>query len=88
MQCCEKQSHSVRIVFKKTNKQTNKLRVCAYTLPCLYLVVLVRGDRDEGSFWEHVRAERRVFGAEAVIFIRLHNVDPRLVFMHRVQNNL
>ena len=51
-------------------------------------MVLVRSDRYKGRFGEHVGAERRVFGAEAVIFIRLHDVDPRLVFMHRVQNNL
>lgn len=33
-------------------------------------------------------AEGGVFGAEPVIFIRLNNVDPRLIFMHRVQNDL
>lgn len=53
-----------------------------------YLVVLVRRDRNERCFREHVSAKGRVFGAEAVIFIRLYNVDPRLVFMHRVQNYL
>lgn len=53
-----------------------------------YLVVLVRRDRNERCFREHMGAEGGVFGAEPVIFIRLYNVDPRLIFMHRVQNDL
>lgn len=49
-----------------------------------YLVVLVGRDCYEGCLREHVSAEGRVFGAEAVVFIRLHDVDPRLVLVHRV----
>lgn len=51
-------------------------------------MVLVRRDRNERCFGEHMSAEGGVFGAEPVIFIRLYNVDPRLVFMHGVQNDL
>lgn len=51
-------------------------------------MVLVRRDRNERCFGEHMSAEGGVFGAETIIFIRLYNVDPRLVFMHRVQNDL
>lgn len=47
-------------------------------------MVLIRRNRNEGSLGEDVRAEGRVFGAEAVIFIRLHYVDPRLILMHRI----
>lgn len=61
---------------------------CAHIISSTYLVVLVRRDRNERCFGEHMSAEGGVFGAEAVIFIRLYNMDPRLVFMHRVQNDL
>lgn len=61
---------------------------CAHIISSTYLVVLVRRDRNERCFGEHMSAESGVFGAEPVIFIRLYNVDPRLVFMHRVQNDL
>lgn len=53
-----------------------------------YLVVLVGGDRDEGGLGEDVGAERRVLGAEGVVLVRLHNVQPRLVFVHGVQDDL
>lgn len=45
-------------------------------------MILVRRDSNKRSFWEHVRAESRVFRPKAVIFIRLHDVNPRLIFMH------
>lgn len=51
-------------------------------------MVLIGRDRDEGSLREDVGAEGRVFGAEAVIFIRLHDVDPRLILVHRVEDDL
>ena len=51
-------------------------------------MVLVGGDRYEGCLREHVCAEGRVFGAEAVVFIRLHDVDPGLVLVHGVQDDL
>lgn len=35
-----------------------------------------------------MRAEGRVFGAEAVVLVRFHDVDSGLVFVHRVQDNL
>ena len=54
-------------------------------IPCrTHLMVLIGRDRNEGSLGEDVGAEGRVFGAKAVIFIRLYNVDPRLVLVHRV----
>lgn len=49
-----------------------------------YLVVLVGRDRDEGGLGENVRAEGRVFGAEAVVLVGLDDVDPRLVLVHGV----
>lgn len=51
-------------------------------------MVLIGRDRNEGSLGEDVGAEGRVFGAKAVIFICLHNVDPRLIFVHRIQDDL
>lgn len=47
-----------------------------------YLVVLVGGDRNEGGLWEDVGAESRVLGAEGVVLVRLHYVQPGLVFVH------
>lgn len=47
-----------------------------------YLVVLVGGDGDEGGLGEDVGAECRVLGAERVVLVRLHNVQPGLVFVH------
>lgn len=49
-----------------------------------YLVVLVGRDRDEGGLGENVRAEGRVFGAEAVVLVGLDDVDPGLVLVHGV----
>lgn len=51
-------------------------------------MVLVRCYRNEGSLGEYVGTERRVFGAKAIIFIRFHDVNPGLVFMHGVEDNL
>lgn len=45
-------------------------------------MVLVGRDRDERGLGEHVGAEGRVFGAKAVVLIRLHDVDPRLILVH------
>lgn len=47
-------------------------------------MVLVGRHRDEGCLREDVGAEGRVFRAEAVIFICLHYVDPRLILVHRI----
>ena len=51
-------------------------------------MVLVGRDRNEGRLGEDVSAEGRVLGAEAVVLVRLHDVDPRLVLMHRIQDDL
>lgn len=51
-------------------------------------MILVGRDRDEGGLGENVRAEGRVFGAEPVVLIGLDDVDPRLIFMHGVQDDL
>lgn len=53
-----------------------------------YLVILVGRDRDEGGLGENVRAEGRVFGAKAVVLVGFDNVDPRLILVHGVQNDL
>lgn len=47
-------------------------------------MVLIGRNRNEGCLGEDVSAEGRVFGAEAVIFIGFHNVDPRLILVHRI----
>lgn len=54
----------------------------------LYLVILVGGHRDEGSLWEHVGAEGCVFGAKSVVLVGLHDVQPRLVLVHGVEDDL
>lgn len=52
---------------------------------CLtHLVVLIGRHGDERRLREDVRAEGRVFGAEAVVLIGLHDVDPRLVLVHGI----
>lgn len=53
-----------------------------------YLVVLVGRYGDEGRLGEDVGTECRVFGAEAVVLIGLDDVEPRLVFVHGVENYL
>lgn len=47
-------------------------------------MVLVGRNGDKSRLREDVRAEGRVFGAEAVILVGLHDVDPRLVFVHGI----
>lgn len=47
-------------------------------------MVLVRCNRNEGCLREDVGAEGRVFGTEAIVFIRFHYVNPRLVLVHRI----
>lgn len=54
----------------------------------MYLVILVGGHRDEGGLWEHMGAESRVFGAEGIVLIGLDNVEPRLVLVHGVEDDL
>ena len=49
-----------------------------------HLVVLVGRNSDESRLREDVRAKGRVFGAEAVILIGLHDVDPRLILVHGI----
>lgn len=51
-------------------------------------MVLVRRDCDEGRFWEHMSAESGVFGPKSIIFICLHDVDPGLIFVHGIQDDL
>lgn len=54
----------------------------------LYLVVLVGGHGDEGGLWEHMGAEGCVFGAKSIVLIGLDDVQPRLVLMHGVEDDL
>lgn len=56
--------------------------------PSPHLVVLVGGNSDEGSLGEDMGAEGSVLGAKAVVLIRLHDVEPGLVFVHGVQDGL
>lgn len=56
--------------------------------PSPHLVVLVGGNSDEGSLGEDMGAEGSVLGAKAVVLIRLHDVEPGLVFVHGVQDDL
>lgn len=51
-------------------------------------MVLVGRDGDEGRLGEDVGAERRVFGAKAVVLVGLDDVEPRLVLVHGVENYL
>lgn len=53
-----------------------------------YLVVLIRGDRNEGRLVEDVSAVGRVLGTKSVVFIRFDDVESRLVLVHRVQDDL
>lgn len=53
-----------------------------------HLVVLVGGDGDEGGLGEDVGAEGGVLGAEAVVLVRLHDVQPGLVLVHGVEDDL
>lgn len=48
-------------------------------------MVLVGRHTDEGSLREDVGAESRIFGAKAVVLIRLDNMEARLVFVHGVE---
>lgn len=54
----------------------------------LYLVILVGGHGDEGSLREHMGAEGCVFGAESIVLISLHDVQPWLVLVHGVEDDL
>jgi hypothetical protein len=54
----------------------------------LYLVILVGGHRDEGGFWEHMGAEGCVFGAKSIVLISLNDVQPWLILVHGVENDL
>lgn len=53
-----------------------------------HLVVLVGGDGDEGGLGEDVGAEGGVLGAKAVVLVRLHDVQPGLVLVHGVEDDL
>lgn len=48
-------------------------------------MVLVGCHSDEGSLREDVGTESCVFGAEAVVLVRLDNMETRLVFVHGVE---
>lgn len=51
-------------------------------------MILVGRDRYEGGLGENVRAEGRVFGAKSVVLVGLDDVDPRLILVHGVQDDL
>lgn len=48
-------------------------------------MVLVGRHGDEGRLREDVAAEGCVLGAEAVVLVRLDDVETRLVFVHGVE---
>lgn len=54
----------------------------------LYLMVLVGGDRDEGCLVKHVSAVGCVLRPKGVVLVGLDDVEPRLVLVHRVQDDL
>lgn len=54
----------------------------------LYLVVLVGGHGDEGGLWEHMGAEGCVFGAKGIVLVGLNNVQPWLVLVHGIEDDL
>lgn len=56
--------------------------------PAPHLVVLVGGDGDEGGLREDMGAKGSVLGAETVVLVRFHDVEPGLVFVHGVQDDL
>lgn len=56
--------------------------------PSPHLVVLVGCNSDESSLWEDMGAEGCVLGAKAVVLICLHDVEPGLVFVHGIQDDL
>lgn len=51
-------------------------------------MVLIRGDRDEGCLVEDMSAIGRVLGSKSVVFIRFDDVEPWLVLVHGVQDDL
>lgn len=51
-------------------------------------MVLVGGHGDEGCLWEHVGAKGCVFGAKSIVLIGLNDVQPWLVLMHGVEDDL
>lgn len=51
-------------------------------------MVLVGGHRDEGGLWEHVGAKGCVFGAKSIVLVGLNDVQPWLVLMHGVEDDL
>lgn len=51
-------------------------------------MILVGRHRNERGLREDVSAEGGVFGAKAVVFIRFHDVDPGLILVHRIQDDL
>lgn len=53
-----------------------------------YLVVLVRGDGDEGRLVEDMSTVGRVLGSKSIVFICFDDVESRLVLVHRVQDDL
>lgn len=69
-------------------KMITTILVYIFSRLAAYLMVLVRRDCNEGRFREHVSAESGVFGSKSVIFVCLYDVDPRLIFMHGIQDNL
>ena len=52
----------------------------------VYLLVLVGRHGDEGRLLEHERVERVPSHREDIV--SLHHVNPGLVLVHRVQDNL
>lgn len=54
----------------------------------LYLMVLVGGDGDEGCLMKHVSAVGCVLRPKGVVLVGLDDVEPRLVLVHRVQDDL
>lgn len=54
----------------------------------MYLVVLIRGYRDEGCLMKDMSTVGSVLGSKGVVFICFDYVKSRLVLVHRVQDDL
>lgn len=57
-----------------------------YSSQFSYLFILIRGDRDEFRLLEDIRPEGRVRQLEDIV--GPHQVEPRLVLVHGVQDRL
>lgn len=51
-------------------------------------MILIGSHRDESCLVKHVSAVGSVLGSKRVVFVCLDDVEPRLVLVHRVEDDL